>query len=89
MREQYPYDDQELKLNMIVYLSFCVTRAQHSGKGLASRLATVVCEHGRDTKRISICISTRVESSNAPYLLEQASWKYCNRNRFDNVATEK
>jgi hypothetical protein len=53
---------QELKPNMVVYLSFCVTKEQHSGQGLASRLATVVCKHTRDTKRFQYAL---VHVSNA------------------------
>ncbi|CAF1531989.1 unnamed protein product [Rotaria sp. Silwood1] len=41
---------QELKPNLVLQITITVVRAQHSGKGVASRLSIAMCEHARNTK---------------------------------------
>ena len=41
---------QELKLNLVLHITVGATRAQHSGKCVASRLCQVMCAHARAVK---------------------------------------
>ncbi|CAF1431417.1 unnamed protein product [Adineta ricciae] len=41
---------QELKPNMVLQIVIGATRVEHSGKGIATRLRTVLCEYARDKR---------------------------------------
>ncbi|CAF1313692.1 unnamed protein product [Rotaria sordida] len=41
---------QELKPNMVLQIVMGATRAEHSGKGVATRLRTILCEYARNVR---------------------------------------
>ncbi|CAF1400814.1 unnamed protein product [Rotaria sp. Silwood1] len=42
--------DQQLKPNMILFISVVVTKFKHSSKSLATQLSTHICDYARNTK---------------------------------------
>ncbi|CAF3551016.1 unnamed protein product [Rotaria sp. Silwood1] len=42
--------EQELKPNMVLFISAVVTQFKHTGKKLAAQLSTHACKHAKDTK---------------------------------------
>ena len=43
--------DHELRPNIVLHISLCAVHAQHSGRGVASRLRTALCDYARDRKQ--------------------------------------
>jgi hypothetical protein len=81
----------ELKPNMVMCLRNYVIKAQHTGKGLASQLATVVCENARDTKGFQYAlVQTSNPASRHIYLnklhgkivteIDLTTWEWKNKN---------
>ena len=52
-RDRFVHYDlgEKLEANQVLFIGAGVTHSQHSGKGIAARLRTHLCNYARDTKR--------------------------------------
>jgi hypothetical protein len=41
---------QELKANMVLHITLCAVRVQHSGKGIAGQMRQALCDYAREKK---------------------------------------